>query len=171
MQRHITTLRVLLLIVAAGAAYVFCLNTGFRIDPALVRLRAASQIVILLSFAFLAIQIPRLLPDRSELVQKALMVVVGFFIVAHSLPLAVRLWRGRMHELVAASHLSSLALIIHHAFNMIVIPGLLWLALSSVVCRAADPKRKINEGSYWFVILLALAGLAYISLTPTWTIV
>ncbi|HRH93704.1 MAG TPA: hypothetical protein PKV72_04210 [Candidatus Peribacteria bacterium] len=171
MQRHITTLRVLLLLVAAGAMYVFCLNAGFRIDPALVRLRAASQIVILLSFVFLAFQAPKLLPAQRGLIEKALMVVVGFFIVAHSLPLIVRIWRGRMHELVVASHLSSVALVIHHLFNMVVIPGLLWLALSSVVCRAADPKRKVNEGSYWFVILLALAGLAYISLTPTWTIV
>lgn len=171
MQRHLVTLRILLLVIAAGAVYVFCLNAQFNIDRILVELRAASQILIVVSFVFLSIHASKLLPDRRELIQKALMVVVGFFIVVHSLPLLVRLWRGQLHDLVIASGMSPLALILHHLFNMVLIPALLWLALSSVVCRAAEPKRKVNEGSYWFVIVLALAGLAYISLTGTWTII
>lgn len=171
MQRHLLTLRILLAVIAAGAAYVFWLNTGFKLDWALSELRAASQVLIALSFVFVIVMAPKLLPARRDVVDAGLAGVVGFFIVVHSLPLVVRFMRGKLGELVVASGMSPMTLVFHHVFNMIVIPGLLWLALSSVVCRTANPKIKVNEGSYWFMIALALVGLAYISLTGTWTIV
>jgi hypothetical protein len=170
MQKHLTTLRILLALVALGAAYVFWGNTGFSVDRALVHLRAGSQVLIVTSFAFLIVMAPRLLPERRGVVDAGLFCIVAFFVVAHTLPLAARVSRGAMGELVAASGMSAGALVFHHVFNIVLIPALLWLALSSVVCRAADPKRKVNAASYWFVIVLALAGLAFISATGTWTI-
>ncbi len=169
-MKHLKTFRILLSLVAVGAAYVFWGNSGFSPDVAVVWLRASSQVLIIVSFAFLMAAVPRLLPERRDIVDAALAGIVAFFIVAHSLPLVLRISRGAMGELVTASGMSAGALVFHHLFNMVLIPALLWMALSSVVCRMAEPKRKVNEAAYWFVIILALVGLAFISATGTWTI-
>lgn len=170
MKHHLAVLRFLLLAVALGAAYVFWLNAGFNIPRAMVQLRAASQVVIVLSFVFLCATAPRVLPAQRKIVDAALALVVAFFIVVHSLPLALRSMGGGLEELVRQSGMSLPVLLAHHVFNMVLVPALLWLALSSVVCRVSNPKQRVNPWAYSAVIVLALAGLAYISLTPTWTL-
>jgi hypothetical protein len=170
MKHHLAVLRFLLLAVALGAAYVFWLNTGFNVPRALVQLRAASQVVIVLSFTFLCAAAPLVLPAQRKVVDAALASVVLFFIAVHSLPLVVRAATGGIAELVSRSGMSLPVLLAHHAFNMVLVPALLWLALSSVVCRVSNPAQRVNTWAYSAVIVLALAGLAYISLTPTWTI-
>lgn len=170
MKHHLLILRILLLAVALGAAYVFWGNTGYSIPRLLVQLRAASQVVLVLSFLFLCCTAPALLPAQRKLVDAGLAVVVVFFIIVHSLPLAVRIAGGGMTELITASRMSLPVLLGHHALNMVLIPGLLWLALSSVICRVSNPTLRVNAVAYYLVILLSVAGLAYISLTPTWTV-
>lgn len=170
-MKHLTTLRLFFGVVALGATYVFWINTGYSLDVAAVELRAASQMVIALSFLYLIVYAPRILPKQRDTVEKALMWIVGFFIVSNSLPLVLRLERGTLSELSAISGLSSGMLVLMHIFNIVIIPTLLWLALDSVICRMSQPKTKVNALAYWFVIVLSLIGLVYVSITPTWTVI
>ncbi len=170
-MKHLPTLRVLFGLVALGAAYVFWINTGESLDIAAVELRAASQVIIALSFLYLIVYAPRVLPKQRDNMDKALMWIVGFFIITNSLPLLLRIERGTLPELAAVSGKTVGMLLLSHVFNIIIVPVVLWLALSSVICRVSLPKMKVNVLLYWLVILLSLAGLVYISATPTWTVI
>jgi cytochrome bd-type quinol oxidase subunit 2 len=169
-KNYLTLLRVVLGIIALGAAYVFWVNADTNPDRAMVQLRAASQVLVVLTFLFLIVLLPSLLPKQRDLVEKSIIGVLGFFILANSLPFITRVMNSTLPELANVSGLSVLHLIVQHALNIVLIPTILCLALLSTIHRASDSTKKVNEPGYWIVLLVALGGLAYISLTITWTL-
>ncbi len=170
MKNHLVILRTLLGLIALGAAYVFFANTGFGIDTAAIQLRAASQVLIVVGFLFLMYFADNLLPEKKEIVDSMIKGIVGFFVIANSLPLIIRVSRGTFAALEQRSGLSGGMLLAQHVFNIVIIPCILWFALSLIIKRVTSPKKPVNEILYWGAIVVGVVGLAYVSMTPTWTL-
>ncbi len=168
MRPSITFVRGLLLLIVLGAAYVFWNNTGHSIDRAVSQLHASALVFIVLAFTGLVIELPHCLKSDRRLVERVLAVTFGFFVVANSLRLLVRLLRGSLSEVVQWSGLSIPSLLSLHVLNIILIPIVLCVALAWGV-RLVGTDQRVSPW-YWVALICGLIGLVYISIWPTWTV-
>jgi cytochrome bd-type quinol oxidase subunit 2 len=168
MRPSITFIRGLLLLIVLGAAYVFWNNTGHSIDRAITQLHASALVLVVLAFAGLAIELPQLLKSDRRLAQRVLAATFGFFVIANSLRLLLRLVRGSLSEVVQWSGLSVSSLLSLHVLNIMIVPIVLCVALAWGIRLIGTDKRVPYV--YWVALVCGVAGLAYISIWPTWTV-
>lgn len=168
MRPSTTFIRGVLLLIVLGAAYVFWNNTGHNIDRAITQLHASALVFVVLAFTGLAVELPNCLKNDRRLAQRVLAVTFGFFVIANSLRLLLRLLRGSLSEVVQWSGLPASSLLSLHVLNIIIIPIVLCVALAWGI-RLIGTEQPVPY-LYWITLVCGVGGLAYISIWPTWTV-